>query len=87
MLIKGKTNLNSILIVLVIFTIIGGGIYYWRVSREIAVKEMKIVAGVVPHHLLAESLIEDFFDYISSKEKPETIILLSPDHFNAGSIF
>lgn len=86
MLIKEKTNLKNILIILIIVTIIGGGIYYWRISREVAIKEINIVAGVVPHHLLAESLIEDFFDYISSKEKPETVILLSPDHFNAGSI-
>lgn len=84
MLIKEKTNLKNILIVLIIVTIIGGGIYCWRISREAAIKEINIVAGVVPHHLLAESLIEKFFDYILSQGEPETIILLSPDHFNAG---
>jgi len=43
-----------------------------------------IVSGVVPHHLLAGEIIEDFFNYISSRGKPETIIILSPDHFQSG---
>ncbi len=41
---------------------------------------------MVPHHLLPEALIEDFFSYIASQKKPDTIILLSPDHFKAGSL-
>lgn len=45
-----------------------------------------ISAGVVPHHLLAKEIIDDFFLYISSKENPKTVILLSPDHFKAGSV-
>jgi len=45
-----------------------------------------IVSGVVPHHLLAEEIVEDFFSYISSEEKVETIILLSPDHFHSGTL-
>ncbi|GAJ18246.1 unnamed protein product, partial [marine sediment metagenome] len=43
-----------------------------------------IVSGVVPHHLLAEEIIEDFFSYISSRGKPKTIVILSPDHFQSG---
>ncbi|MCK5766783.1 MAG: hypothetical protein KAH35_00170, partial [Candidatus Atribacteria bacterium] len=43
------------------------------------------VSGVVPHHLLAKEIIEDFFQHISSQEKVETIILLSPDHFHSGT--
>jgi len=43
-----------------------------------------IVSGVVPHHLLAKDIIEDFFSYISSQGKPETIVILSPDHFKSG---
>lgn len=46
-------------------------------------EEFSITSGVVPHHLLAKKIIENFFKYISSKEKPQNIILLSPDHFNA----
>lgn len=90
MLSRGETGLKNILIILIlIFSTIGGisGYYYWRApSGETQIKEINIAAGVVPHHLLAESLVEDFFSYITSKDKPETIVLLSPDHFNAGSI-
>jgi len=43
-----------------------------------------IVSGVVPHHLLAKDIIEDFFSYLSSQAKPETIVILSPDHFKSG---
>jgi AmmeMemoRadiSam system protein B len=43
-----------------------------------------IVSGVVPHHLLAEEIIEDFFSYISCQKKPKTIVILSPDHFQSG---
>ncbi|GAH69508.1 unnamed protein product, partial [marine sediment metagenome] len=28
--------------------------------------------------------MEDFFNYISSQEKPKTIVILSPDHFQSG---
>lgn len=89
MLIKGKINLKDILIIVILVIFVVGGIsgyYSWRISRETDIKEISIAAGVVPHHLLAKDLIEDFFSYIASKEKPETIILLSPDHFNTGSI-
>ena len=59
-----------------------------RIKENIQESHLKfpIVSGVTPHHLLAEKIIEDFFSYISSKEKPETIVLLGPDHFNAGAI-
>jgi len=43
-----------------------------------------IVSGVVPHHLLAEEMIDRFFKYVSSQGKIENIILLSPDHFQSG---
>ena len=47
--------------------------------------ENSIIAGVVPHHLLAKEIIEDFFSYIAGLERhPGTIILLSPDHFNSA---
>ena len=46
--------------------------------------ESDIVSGVVPHHLLAEEMVDRFFKYISSQGKIENIILLSPDHFQSG---
>jgi len=46
--------------------------------------KLNIISGVVPHHLLAKEIIEDFFSYLSSQGKPETIVILSPDHFKSG---
>lgn len=49
-------------------------------------EKMTVSAGAVPHHLLAKKLIEDFFKYLSSQGEPDTIVLVGPDHFNAGSV-
>lgn len=48
-------------------------------------KTMAIAAGVVPHHLVAEKLIKDFFVKVGQNQ-PSTIILAGPDHFSASSI-
>src|SRR5665648_784089 len=53
-------------------------------STAVAIDKLNIISGVVPHHLLAKEIIEDFFSYISSQGKPETIVILSPDHFQSG---
>ncbi len=45
-----------------------------------------VAGGVVPHHLLAKEVIQDFFKYLSLKENIDTIILLSPDHFNSNTL-
>jgi AmmeMemoRadiSam system protein B len=45
-----------------------------------------ITGGVVPHHLLAKEIIEDFFEFVSKQQHPETIILFSPDHFNCSAL-
>lgn len=49
-------------------------------------EEFSISGGVVPHHLVAREIIENFVQYISSKGKPQDIILLGPDHFNATNL-
>ncbi|HNR64918.1 MAG TPA: AmmeMemoRadiSam system protein B [Atribacterota bacterium] len=47
---------------------------------------LSVAGGVVPHHLLAKEIIDDFFEFIAGQEQhPETIILLSPDHFNCSA--
>jgi len=44
--------------------------------------EPKILGGVVPHHLVAKDVIEDFYKRISSEvAQPKIIVFLSPDHF------
>ena len=46
-----------------------------------------IASGVVPHHLLAKEIIIDFFEFVAKQKKhPETIVLLSPDHFNCSAL-
>ncbi len=41
------------------------------------------VAGVVPHHLVAGSLIGDFLEALAVQE-PELLILVGPNHYNRG---
>jgi len=62
--------------------------HFWPISEGLAAnnRQINIYAGVVPHHLLAKHLIQDFFCYICSRERPETVVLLSPDHFNTASM-
>jgi len=43
----------------------------------------KVRGGIVPHHLLASGIIADFFSRLRS-EKPDTVILLGPNHEERG---
>ena len=47
------------------------------------IQEPNILGAVVPHHLLAYKLIDSVFSKIAL-EKPATIILIGPNHFNRG---
>lgn len=40
-------------------------------------------AILVPHHLLASSLIEQTFEQVRG-EVPQTVVIISPDHFDQG---
>ncbi len=44
----------------------------------------RIVAGVVPHHLVASDMIADFFSSLS-EQKVTTLILIGPNHYETGS--
>lgn len=46
-------------------------------------QQTPLIAGVVPHHLLASEAIGSFFTELA-KQKPKTIIILSPNHFHTG---
>ena len=51
------------------------------------VEKISIASGIVPHHLLAKEIMEDFFEFIAKKEQhPDTILILSPDHFNSAML-
>jgi len=48
---------------------------------------LSVVSGVVPHHLLAKEIMVGFFSFIAREEQlPDTIILLSPDHFHSAAL-
>jgi AmmeMemoRadiSam system protein B len=57
--------------------------FYEFSRREISFAEAP-VAGVIPHHLLAGDLIAEFFSNLE-KYDYDTIILLGPNHFSAGT--
>lgn len=43
-----------------------------------------ITGGIIPHHLLVSFVIADFFSKLSA-QKPATIILLGPNHYEKGN--
>ena len=81
---KNYISLFSILIIFLSIVLILNFINTLEVFASDSGKKQDIVSGVVPHHLLAKDIIADFFSYISSRGKPETIVILSPDHFQSG---
>ena len=44
-----------------------------------------VAGGVIPHHWLAGHLITAFFRGLAEGDPPETIVLIGPNHANAGS--
>ena len=45
-----------------------------------------IASGVVPHHMVAQPIIEEFYQQLSAKGDPHSIIILSPDHFKSSTL-
>jgi len=81
---KNHISLFSILIIFLSIVLILHFINTLEIFASDSGNKQDIVSGVVPHHLLAKDIMEDFFSYISSQEKPKTIVILSPDHFQSG---
>ena len=91
-------TLITVIGIFIIFGIAGKFIYndYSNLREKISahndsvailpVRESTIAGGVVPHHLVAESIIENFFSSIAETGNPETIVLLSPDHFDSVNL-
>lgn len=48
--------------------------------------EFELASGIVPHHDLAKEISDKFWQTIIAQAKPETIVILSPDHFNSGNL-
>ena len=81
---KNCIPLLSILVIFLSIVLILNFINTLEVFASDSGTKQDIVSGVVPHHLLAEEIIGDFFSYISSRGEPKTIVILSPDHFQSG---
>ena len=80
---KNYISLFSILIIFLSIVLILHFISTLEILASDSHNKPDVASGVVPHHLLAKDVIEDFFSYISSQGKPETIVILSPDHFQS----
>ena len=87
---KAKFTVLIILLIILLTTAIISGVWYFNNLSNKENTDHKtqslIASGVVPHHLVAKEIIQDFFKHLSSKENPDTIILLSPDHFKSCNI-
>lgn len=53
-------------------------------AKPIISSSQPILGAVVNHHLLAASLIARVFNQVAT-DQPTTVIILSPNHFDAGS--
>ncbi|HHE76855.1 MAG TPA: hypothetical protein ENL27_02650, partial [Candidatus Parcubacteria bacterium] len=76
-----------LLVALVIFWVFGRVYCFKNFSNEKDITndiELVAVSGVVPRDLLAEPIIQKFFKEISSKEEPDTIVLLASAYFSGN---
>ncbi len=55
-----------------------------RAAERMQVPEGDVVAGIIPHHWLAGHLITAFFRGLAEHDPPSTVILIGPNHENAG---
>jgi AmmeMemoRadiSam system protein B len=74
-----------ILIAAIVLLLIAGSFSFIKLSNGFY--ENTVCSGVTPHHLLARDVITEFFQYTSKHSNLDTIIILSPDHFNKYDIF
>ncbi len=63
---------------------IGLGVYFGNNDHQNIKSSHKIVGAVLPHHLLVEVFIDQFYQLLATQINPERIILVSPNHFNYG---
>ncbi|OGF25454.1 AmmeMemoRadiSam system protein B [Candidatus Falkowbacteria bacterium RIFOXYB2_FULL_34_18] len=53
-------------------------------KKEFDLSGKRVVAGIIPHHLLAADLISEFFYNLDGQDY-DTIILIGPNHYNQGN--
>jgi len=84
-----------ILIIAVIIALAFITIYFFTPAEKIKnensfsffhqVKTNSELAAVMPHHDLVKDVRREFFKKLKLESKPQTIILVSVNHFNTGS--
>ena len=92
-----KRTILIILIIIIFEAVIFGLYFYFKkvqaqpvITKKLYFQtvpdnpESNLVSGAVPHHLAAKSLITEFFTAVAKQGAPQTIVLLGPDHFQAG---
>lgn len=52
-------------------------------KKDIDLSDKEIIAGIIPHHLLAADMISEFF-YNLRDRKYDAVVLIGPDHYNKG---
>lgn len=57
---------------------------YFKKESEVSPVENQVLGGILSHHFFTEKYISEFF-YKLKKQKPSVIVILSPNHFYAGS--
>ena len=86
---KRTLKLNArnkfITVVLIASLLLAGGFSFIKLSGGFYTNT--VCSGVTPHHLLARDVIDNFFKYASEHSNPDTIIILSPDHFEKYVLF
>jgi len=56
---------------------------YGRAPAEVS-PQGGVIAGIVPHHLLACGLIAQWFDGVANKQQPSVVVIIGPNHQNIG---
>lgn len=81
---KFKTKIILLLFVVSGMAFLAGGLYF--AENKLNRSNLNISGAVVPHHNLVAAQRAEFFSELAKHiTAPETIILLSPNHFYAGS--
>lgn len=55
-----------------------------RTKKENELSSYHIAGGIIPHHLFPGFILTDFFNRLTV-QKPKTIILIGPNHYEKGS--
>lgn len=84
-----KKTQQVFLIFLVTLFLLGGSFYFWNfyttsVKGKYPVLINQISTLILPHHDLAKTERQSLLRAAASQNKPQIIILISPDHFNSG---